>query len=353
VSKKIAVLGAGAIGGAIGAYLVRGNHDVTLIDAWPENVTAIQANGLRVTAQEGDFTVNPHILHLCEVSAQQSRFDVVILCVKSYDTRWASAFIEPYLSTSGFIVSAQNGINEETIADVVGWSRVVGCVVTIGAGMYEPGHVERTNNFDRPCFILGEPSGLVSQRVKAMAEIMTDAGPAETTTNLWGKRWGKLSANCMGNALCGMTGLTASGFFMNEQSRSVAIMIANELLDVAAAVGVELPSIMGLPADNFRQALSDSTIREQVEQAMIELAGDVGTGRPSLAQDVLKSRKTEVNELNGYVVRKGQELGVATPVNEAVLLLTRKIESGELSPRLENLDLLSDTLDPSGPQISS
>ncbi len=95
MSNKIAVLGAGAIGGAIGAYLARGGHDVTLIDTWPDNLAAIKANGLRVTAMEGEFTVKPHALHLGEVSAQQPRFDVVIVCVKSYDTRWAAAFVEP------------------------------------------------------------------------------------------------------------------------------------------------------------------------------------------------------------------------------------------------------------------
>ena len=340
MSNKIAVLGAGAIGGAIGAYLARGGHDVTLIDTWPDNLAAIKANGLRVTAMEGEFTVKPHALHLGEVSAQQPRFDVVIVCVKSYDTRWAAAFVEPYLTTSGFVVSAQNGINEETIAEVVGWPRVVGCIVTIGAGMYEPGHVERTNKFDRHCFTVGEPSGLVTQRLQSLAEIIAAAGATKTTTNLWGERWTKLASNCMGNALCGMTGLAADGFWMNERTRSLAIMIANELLDVAAAVGVELESIVGLPAEHYRKAQQDTAIREQVEQAMTEMARDVGTGRPSLAQDVLKFRKTEVNELNGYVIRKGRELGVATPVNEAVLRVMRRVESGELAPSLENLELL-------------
>ena len=156
---KIAVLGAGAIGGVIGGYLARGGRDVTLIDLWPANIERIKDAGLTVRAHEGEFTVRPTALHLGEVSAARTKFDVVFLSVKSYDTGWASKFIEPHLAPGGFVVSAQNSINEDAIAEVLGWSRVVGCVVTLGAGMYEPGTPERTSSIDRKAFTLGEPAG--------------------------------------------------------------------------------------------------------------------------------------------------------------------------------------------------
>ena len=332
MAEKIAVLGAGAIGGVIGGYLCRAGADVTLIDTWPAHVDQIRRHGLKITAQEEEFTVQVPALHLGEVSAQQPRFDVVLLCVKSYDTRWATTFIEPYLAVGGFVVSAQNSINEETIAEVVGWSRVVGCVVTIGAGMYEPGHVERTNAFDRRCFAVGEPSGVETPRVTRWAEVMTSAGRARTTTDLWGARWSKLAANCMGNAICGITGLNASGFWRSPAARNVAIRIAAELLDVATAEGVHLDAIAGIATSLFRSAQHDSQQRAVLEDAMCGLAADVGSGRPSLAQDVVKQRQTEVDALNGYLVRKGRLRGIPTPVNEALVELTRKVERGQLEP---------------------
>ena len=152
---KIAVLGVGAIGGTIGGYLARAGREVTLIDTWPANIEHIKADGLTVTPQEDEFTVHPTALHLGEVSAAQQSFDAVFLSVKSYDTTWATTFIEPYLAPGGFIVSAQNSINEDAIADVVGWSRLIGCVVTLGAGMYEPGHVQRTSVAERHSFTAG------------------------------------------------------------------------------------------------------------------------------------------------------------------------------------------------------
>jgi len=120
MSLKIAIFGAGAIGGCIGAYLVRSGADVTLIDMWPANVERIRAHGLTVTAAEEEFTVQAPALHLADVSASGKRFDVVFLSAKSYDTGWSTRFIEPYLAPGGYVVSAQNSINDDTIAGIVG-----------------------------------------------------------------------------------------------------------------------------------------------------------------------------------------------------------------------------------------
>ena len=340
MSEKIAILGAGGVGGVIGAYLARADHDVTLIDTWSANIDQIKEQGLRVTAMEGEFTVKAGALHLGEVSARQPLYDIAIVCVKAYDTRWATTFIEPYLAPGGFVVSAQNGVNEEAMADVIDWPRIVGCVVTISAGMYEPGHVERTNAADRQSFTLGEPSGVVSRRLERLAEIMSAAGPTKTTTNLWGERWAKLATNCMSNAVAGITGLRSSELRLNAEVRSVAIRIAGELLEVAGALGVSVERIGGIPAETYQQATADPTRRERLEQLIIEAGRDIGIGRPSLAQDVVKGRKTEVNELNGFIARKGRQVGIATPVNDAIVTVTRKVERGQIEPSLENLKSL-------------
>ena len=122
---KIGILGVGAIGGVIGGYLAKSKHDVTLIDLWPKNIEVIKEKGLTVTAHEDEFTVQATALHLGEISSVKPEFDVVILSVKSYDTSWASKFIQPHLSPGGFVLSAQNSINEDAIADVIGWPRVM------------------------------------------------------------------------------------------------------------------------------------------------------------------------------------------------------------------------------------
>ena len=337
MADRIAVLGAGAIGGVIGGYLARAGRDVTLIDMWPANVERIKEKGLTVTPQEEEFTVHPKALHLGEVAAARPAFDAVFLSVKSYDTEWSVKFIEPYLAPGGYIVSAQNSINDDAIAAIVGWTREVGCIVTLGAGMYEPGHVLRTTIGDRHSFTLGETSGLITPRIESLAEVLSDVGPIETTTNLWGERWSKLAINCQANAIAGLTGLTSGETRQNPDTRWLAIKVTAELLQVARALGVSVEPIAGIEPNRYEEALTNRAAKEDVESGLVEAGKALREGRPSLAQDVIKGRKTEVDMLNGYVVRKGAEVGVATPLNQAVLEVTKRVESGELQPSISNL----------------
>ena len=335
---KIAVLGAGAVGGAIGGYLTQAGRDVTLIDMWPANIDRIKTNGLTVTPQEKEFTVQAKALHIGEVSAIGETFDIVFLSVKSYDTGWASKFILPHLSSSGYIVSAQNGINDSIIAETVGWTRTVGCVVILGAGMYDPGHVLRTSDANAPSFKVGELTGLASQRAERLRLILNDVGPTKLTTNLWGERWAKLATNSMANALAGITGLKSAEIRHERRTRELAIRVAAELVDVAQAIGVTVEPIGGIESDVYKKALSNDSTMKKLSEHMIEASKALNEGRPSLAQDVLKGRKTEVEFLNGLVVQHGLEQDMPTPVNKAVLDLTKRVESGELQPSLSNLD---------------
>src|SRR5436190_12551304 len=142
MAKRIAVVGAGALGGYVGGTLAHHGHDVTLIDAWPENVEIIRKRGLEldgVTPEERFTVTKAKIIHLTEVQAlARNPVDIAFVAMKSYDTAWATHLIKPYLSAEGFVVSLQNCLNEETIAGIVGWGRTVGVVASqISVDMFE------------------------------------------------------------------------------------------------------------------------------------------------------------------------------------------------------------------------
>lgn len=340
-SKRIAVVGAGAIGGTIAGFLARAGVLVTVIDLWPDNVEAMRANGIKITTMEDEFTASPaRALHMSDVSAAGDLYDIVFLAVKSYDTNWACHFIKPYLAPGGFVVSAQNSINEDAVADVLGWTRVVGAVVTFGAGIYDPGHVTFTSPRERMPFTIGEPSGLVTQRVLDVVGILDNVsgGGVKSTTNLWGQRWSKLCINSMANAVAGTTGLKSAELREVAESRRVSIRIAAEVVTVGMANGVAIDPISGVAAELFPRALTDGAVMEEVEDVLVSGAREVGVGRPSLAQDLMKGRRIEVDYLNGYVSRKGAEVGVATPVNDAIRSLANRVASGELAPSIDNLN---------------
>ena len=151
MSKRIVFMGAGAVGGYVGGHIARTGEDVTLIDPWPEHIEYIKHNGIHLSGTQGEHTVRLKALHLHEVqSLFKEPVDIAFICTKSYDTEWATMMIKQYLAPDGFVVSLQNSINEERIANIVGWGKVVGCIAsTIGVDAYKAGHVMRTRQAGR------------------------------------------------------------------------------------------------------------------------------------------------------------------------------------------------------------
>jgi len=350
--RRIAVMGAGAIGASIGAYLIREGHDVILIDQWAQHVDKMRSDGLKFTDLNGEFTVPAKALHLSEVSNLREQFDIVYLSVKSYDTRWSTYLVEPFLKPTGFILPAQNGLNDELVASIVGFNRTVGCVPAISVGVYEPGHVIRTDPLTSRCFTVGELSGSITPRVREVVDVLKVIGPSEATTNIWGWRWSKLLINCMMNALSGIIGDAV--FSLNQEQMDAANLIrvvtGCEVARVATALGITLEPIIGIPGSDFAEVTTMDgvmTLKGKLEVAMKQRYLDPGKtkklgapDRPSLLQDVIKGRRTEVDYLNGEAVKKGDGVGIPTPMNRAIVDLTKKIEGGEVKPDPQNLERL-------------
>ena len=352
MDKRIAVMGAGAIGASIGAYLIRAGYDITLIDQWAANIDKIQSDGLKLTDLNGEFTVPAKALHLSEVSGLREQFDIVYLSVKSYDTRWSTYLIEPYLKPNGFILPAQNGLNDEVVASIVGFNRTVGCVSSISVGMYEPGHVIRTDPLTSHCFTIGELNGMLTPRVQEVVETLKIFGPSEATTNIWGARWSKLVINCMNNAISGIIGPAISSLDDNQKdtANSIRATAGSEVAKVAQALGIAVEPVFGIPARDFAEATTAADIRTLKDKIVAvfkkryltsEQTRHLGApDRPSLLQDIMKGRRTEVDYLNGEAVRRGKETGVPTPMNHAIVDITKKIEAGKVKPDPANLKQL-------------
>ena len=336
--ERLAVLGAGAIGSLIGGYLSQAGRDVTLIDPWPAHVDAMKENGLRVTTRDGEFTVPVKAMHLGDVSSVHEPFDLVFICLKSYDTVWGVHLINSYLKPTGVIVSAQNAMNDELIAPIVGYNRNIACNVYLGAGLHEPAHVLRTSSTTRDAFTVGELTGLPTQRAQEVADLIAAVGPAKVTRNVWGERWSKLVGNCMANPVCSLTGLGAAEYRRVPGVIDASIRIGAEVINVAAALGVEVEPIDGVSAHTYARANDDPQVLDEIKSSQAESPDwQAGAGGPSMLQDVIKGRRTEIEYMNGYVAVRGREVGVPTPLNEAIVGLIRKIERGELKPDESNI----------------
>src|SRR5262245_54273715 len=219
MGRRIVIVGAGAVGGYAGAHMVQAGEDVTFIDPWPAHVEHMRAHGLRVThaMDVPEFRVDVRALHVTDAQqlAKEPPVDIAFICMKSYDTAWATMMIQQYLAPDGYVVSLQNCTNEATIAGIVGWGRTVGCIASsITVNLPEPGHIHRgagKGGARHTVFRTGEVHGRITQRAEEVCRLVGHADSAKVTANLWGERWSKLVANVMQNGLSACTGLPAPG----------------------------------------------------------------------------------------------------------------------------------------------
>ncbi len=345
MKRKIAIVGAGALGGHVGGYLAKAGQDVTLIDPWPEHVEAMRKDGLTLRGQTApeNFTVPVNAIHITDLqkAGSQRPFDIAFVSMKSYDTVWATQMIAQYLAADGYVVSLQNSINEEAIASVVGWGKTVGCIAsTISVELTGPARVQRNVGLGgtrHTVFRVGEPHGRITERVKEIAEMVSVADSAKTTTNLWGERWSKLIVNSMRNPVSAATGRGGNGNDRDPMTRWLAIRIAAEAIKVGLAHGYALEAVYHIPPEKLLAAgEGDKAARESCEATLLEQVKHRNDEqRPSMGQDIMKGRRTEIDYINGLVAAKGAELGIATPANSGIVDAVRRVERGEVAPSPE------------------
>ena len=331
MGRKIAIVGAGAVGGYTGAHMVRAGEDVTFIDPWPAHVEHMRKHGLRVThaMKEPEFTVPVRALHVTDAQqlAREKPIDIAFVCMKSYDTGWAAMLIRQYLAPDGYVVSLQNCMNEETIAGVVGWGKTLGCIASsITVNLPEPGLVHRgaaKHGAAHTVFRAGEVHGLVAY-----------ADSAKVTDNLWGERWSKLVANAMQNGLSACTGLAGGDMLKSDPIRRVSTRLGSEAIRVGQALGYQLEEILHLPPETIARAgEGDEAAMRACDEQRFKDAGRTAAGqRPSMGQDMQKGRRTEIEFLNGLVVREGEKAGLSCRANAVVTDLVKRVEKGELQP---------------------
>jgi 2-dehydropantoate 2-reductase len=331
----ILVAGVGAIGGTTAGTLLRAGHDVVLVDGWYANVEAIRRDGLAYTEDGRRHVLPARALYLDEL---EGRAELILLACKSYDTEAMVRALAPFLAEDGAIVSLQNGINEDLIASLVGPSRTVGCVVHYAAELTEPGHAVRYSPSAWRSYTVGSLDGQPVDRVATLLN-------ATVSDDIYGALWAKLAVNCMINALTASTGLRTAELW--AIGRPLMVSLAAEAAAVARAQGHEMRPIhlVASGADLSPGLLLQDPARAQVlmEREASARGGAGAESVTSMLQDMRKGRRPEIDYINGYVVREGERLGVATPVNAAVTALLRAVAAGEEPQTPAHLQRLAST----------
>lgn len=330
--RKITIVGGGAVGGIIGAYLARSNFNVKIVDRWKEHVCAMR-EGLIVDGCREQFRLPLNALLPEEL---EGPLDLVLLAVKAGDTANALKMLNPMLGDESIVITLQNGINEDMIAAAIGAQRTMGCIVGWGATSVKAGHLTQTS---LGLFILGSPQPGSMKTLKEMRDILATVSECHITENIYGFRWLKLLGNCS-IATATLLGKTIGEALEVEKMPQVITALVYEGLEVAAKAGINIETLGARfsPDQYLRQ-------KDFFSESIISLLQNEHKNIfPAFYQDILKGRKSEIDYINGYVVAKGLELEVPTPVNDLVVKLIHEIEENKRPVGPDNLKLFTPLL---------
>jgi 2-dehydropantoate 2-reductase len=299
---RIYMIGAGAMGGVYGGLLTRAGYDVTLIDPREDHIRKIQSEGITIEGMRGT-----HVIRLpaqCD-SAGLAPADLAIIFTDANSTRDAARTARQVLKPDGFALTLQNGIgNVEALVAELGKDRVIAGVSMNSAANPAAGRSAYTNV---GMTSIGELDGRDTPRVRQVAEMLNKAGiPTEIIPDPMNWIWGKFVLNCGVNALAAITGLRGGEIYRTPEVSALQDRVIDEILAVVGRKGVTLPE-----KDPRKKIKDHCRIRYN---------------RPSMMQHIEQGRRTEIDALNGALVREAKALGIATPYNEAVVAVVKGLE---------------------------
>ncbi len=301
---KIAVLGAGAMGSLYGGLLAESGNEVWLLDIWKEHVDRINEKGLRIEGITGDRIIKN--IKAATDHAQIGTADLLIVFVKSTVTDMAVKNARPVIGSNTVILTLQNGLgNVEKIEKVAGKGRVLAGVTSHGSTLIGPGHIIHAGQGDT---YIGETDGSITGRLEKVVDMLNSAGikcsPADNISSLI---WSKLIVNVGINALTAITGLKNGQIIEYEGTSDILELAVSEAVKVARARGIKLQY-------------------EDPVAHVKDVCRLTAQNKASMLQDVLNKRRTEIDMINGAVVREGEKEGIPTPVNRVLTGLVSVIQ---------------------------
>jgi len=307
LSMRITIVGPGAMGCLFASFLAKSGEEIYLFDKSRERAKAIGRDGIRV---EGISDLKISVKAVADPK-DIKKCDLIIICVKSYDTEAAVKEIRSLVGKDTLVLTLQNGAgNVETISGIVGGEKAIGGVTSQGATLLGDGHIRHAGKGDT---VIGSASVTGRQkpeaRLKEIAKVFKKAGfPTKIADNIQDLIWSKLIINVGINALTAITHLNNGRLIEFEGTNTILEEAVKEAIKVAEAKGVKI--------------IFDDPI-EKVRDVCRATAGNVA----SMLQDVLKKRRTEIDYINGAIVKEAEKLNVETPVNSLLTNLARTIES--------------------------
>jgi 2-dehydropantoate 2-reductase len=330
---KFLVVGAGAIGGITAALLKRSGVDVEIVCKYDDYALLISESGIHVTGVCGEFSVKiPAYASISEVNEKK---DFVLLATKATDMIGAAASLESVLKEDGFMISLQNGICEDDLASFVGKNRIIGCVTGWGATMQSRGNLTMTSTGD---FIIGYTDRTGDEILSDLARTLSAVVPVRTTDNIMGHLYSKLIINSCITSLGAICGLYLGKMLLIRKIRVIFIELMKEAVEVAEKMNLEIEVFSGKL--DFKKFLKGNNFVSEFRRHifLIVIGYKYRKLKSSSLQSLERGKPTEIDFLNGYILRNALKLGVSVPVNDIIVKMIHEIEIGKREISILNFE---------------
>jgi 2-dehydropantoate 2-reductase len=331
---KLAVIGAGAIGGTTAAFMKKAGWDPILVCKHADTLAQIERQGIHVFGLKGEHRVPLRVVQTIADLPQD--LDLVFHATKANDCEAAARELVPHLQPASQVISLQNGICEDALGEILGRNRIIGCVVGWGATHAGPGRIEVTSPGE---FVLGYISRQSDARLEAIRSMLNAVQPARVSDNIMGELYSKLMINSCINTLGAITGVTLGELMAVGKIRRIFIALMREALATANAIGIQVEASTGGKLDYYRMLAGDGFLKRLQRHLLFRIIGfKYRRVRSSSLQSLERGRPTEIDNLNGYICDRASEHGVAVPLNQAVVAMVKAIEAGQRPIAMDNLD---------------
>ena len=331
---RSAIYGAGSLGTVMGAYLSREGVQIDLINRNHAHVDALKKSGAHISGTV-EMTVPVSALLPEDMTG---RYDIIFLMTKQLNNRETVSFLKNYLAEDGVIVTLQNGIPEDSVAEIIGPEHTIGVTVEWGATMTAPGKSVLTSDPDSLSFHMGSMPGISENKIEEVKELLEKMCPVVIENNLPGARWSKLLINATFSGLGTVMGGTFGDVAHDPEARNLAASCMKEVIDVGRAAGVTFAPVQG--KDLVSLFYWSNPVKKAIAKLIMPIAMKKHAAiEPSMLQDLKKHKPCEIDAISGVVCEWGRKKGVPTPVSDRIVEIVHEIQDGKRTPSPENLKL--------------
>lgn len=330
---KLLIIGAGAIGGITAALLRKNGINVEIVCKYDDYAAMVSSEGINVSGVCGDFNIK--IPSYASVSQVNEEKDIILLATKATDMTEVAQALNSVLKKDGYLISLQNGICEDVLAAIVGKNRIIGCVTGWGATMESKGKLEMTSKGD---FILGYPDRESDDVLINIAEILSAVVPVRTTNNIMGHLYSKLIINSCITSLGAICGLHLGKMLMIGRIRKIFIEIVKEAVEVSEKVDIKIEIFAGKL--DFKKFIGGRNVFSDLGRHILLLVIGYKYRRlkSSALQSLERDKPTEIEFLNGYIIRNAAKVGISVPVNTVIVNMIHQIEQKKRAISVTNFD---------------